>query len=238
MAQSKLGQYKGRLTAAQIADGINAATSNARRLAEDAKQLLDAARFPTAASLAALAIEEAGKPAVLRQLALARDDKAVIEAWRDYRSHTRKNPMWVFLDLVADGARKLNDFAPIFDPNSDHPDVLDQLKQLGFYTDCLGKAHWSSPIAVIDQSLAQTLVRTATVLSSSAEAVTPREIELWIQHLGPVWNRHPSWRERALEKWYEALQAEGLRPGGENKMSQFIRMGVTSSKHSDANNDV
>ena len=59
--------------------------------------------------------------------------------------------------------------------------------------------HWSSPTAVIDLNLAQTLVRTVALLSSSAEVVTSREIELWVEHLQPVWNRHPSWRERALE---------------------------------------
>jgi AbiV family abortive infection protein len=199
MAQSKLGQYKGRLNAAQVAEGINAAIENAKRLADDAALLLEAGRFPTAASLAALAIEEAGKDAILRQLALAHDDKGAAEAWREYRSHTRKNVMWVFVDLVASGARKLDDFAPIFDPTSDHPDVLDQVKQLGFYTDCLGKAHWSCPAIVVNEGLAHALVRTAKVLSSSTDTVTVREIELWIEHLGPVWSRHPSWRERALE---------------------------------------
>jgi AbiV family abortive infection protein len=38
--------------------------------AEDARLLLEAGRCPTAASVAALAIEEAGKPAILRTLAL------------------------------------------------------------------------------------------------------------------------------------------------------------------------
>jgi hypothetical protein len=65
MAHSRLDQYKGRLTAAQLAEGMNAATENARHLVRDAVMLLEAGRFPTAASLAALAIEEAGKPAIL-----------------------------------------------------------------------------------------------------------------------------------------------------------------------------
>ena len=36
--------------------------------------------------------------------------------------------------------------------DSDHPYVLDQLKQIAFYTDCLGDAHWSIPDEVIDES--------------------------------------------------------------------------------------
>ena len=226
MGHDKLDQYKGRLNPAQIAEGINAAQENARRLAEDAATLLEAGRYPTAASLAALSIEESGKSSILRSLALARDDSEAAKAWREYRSHTRKNTMWVFIDLVARGARRLAEFQPLFDPGSDHPAVLNHLKQLGLYTDCLGKAHWSRPSAVIDESLARALVTTARLLSSSSEAVTVTEIALWVKHLGPVAKRHPSWQERALENWYAAMQAAGLRPSGENKMSTFIRSGL------------
>ena len=62
----KLDSYRGRLTAAQIAQGMNAARDNAQRLATDAATLLDARRFPTAASLAFLSIEESGKISILR----------------------------------------------------------------------------------------------------------------------------------------------------------------------------
>ena len=44
--------------------------------------------------------------------------------------------------------------SPLFDETSDHPFVLDNLKQLGFYTDCLGKATWALPWKVIDEDLA------------------------------------------------------------------------------------
>ena len=45
MAKGKLSQYGGRLTPAQIADGMNAAIRNARRLANDARTLLDLERI-------------------------------------------------------------------------------------------------------------------------------------------------------------------------------------------------
>jgi AbiV family abortive infection protein len=139
--KKKLDAYRGRLSAAQIAAGMNAAAKNARRLVEDAATLLAAGRFPTAASLATLAIEEAGKISILRMLALATSDAEAAEAWKDFRSHTRKNSAWLLPQLAATGARKLDDFRPLFDEASDHPFMLDQIKQLGFYTDCLGKAH-------------------------------------------------------------------------------------------------
>ncbi len=56
MSRKKLSQYAGSLDAAQIAQGINAARRNARRLAEDAKLLLETARYPSATALAILSI--------------------------------------------------------------------------------------------------------------------------------------------------------------------------------------
>ena len=90
---------------------------------------------------------------VLRELALASDEKALADCWRSYRSHTKKNIMWLLPQLVAEGARKLDDFRSLFDENSDHPYILDLVKQIGFYTDCLGNAHWSIPEEVIDEGI-------------------------------------------------------------------------------------
>ena len=51
-------RYEGKLSAAQIAAGMNAARRNATRLLGDAKLLMEAKRFPAACSLAILSIEE------------------------------------------------------------------------------------------------------------------------------------------------------------------------------------
>ena len=95
MRNRKLNQYKDKLSPAQLAEGINAALGNAKRLAEDAVLLLQAKRYPSAASLAILSVEESGKISILRALALARDGDAVKDSWRDYRSHTKKNAIWL-----------------------------------------------------------------------------------------------------------------------------------------------
>lgn len=221
----KLDAFRGRLSAAQVAEGINAANRNAVRLAKDAAHLLSADSFPTAASLAILSIEEAGKVSILRSLALSRSDAEIIDAWKEYRSHTRKNVAWILPDLVAAGARKLGDLHALYDENSDHPFVLDQLKQLGFYTDCLGKARWSFPPDIITEELANSLVKTAQVLARD-KTCTEREIELWIEHIGPVWKQDAGWMKQALVNWYSAMQAAGLAPEGVNEMDQFIRLGI------------
>lgn len=205
---------------------MTAASENAARLAQDAELLLDAGRLPTACSLAALSIEESGKVSILRAMSLARDNIELKEGWRRYRSHTNKNMQWIFPQLVAEGARKLDDFRPLFDKDAEHPYLLDQVKQVGFYTDCLGsKGHWSIPDEVIDGELAGHLVSTAKLLSS----VTPtseREIELWVEHVGPVWKKDMNWMKCAVESWYKSMQREGLEPDGENGMEKFLRGGI------------
>lgn len=222
----KLPSYKGKLSFAQIAEGMTAASENAARLAQDAKLLLDAGRLPTACSLAALSIEESGKVSILRAMSLARDDSELKEEWKRYRSHTNKNVQWIFPQLVAEGARKLDDLRPLFDKDAEHPFMLDQIKQLGFYTDCLGnKGHWSIPDEVIDGELAGQLVSTAELLSS-VSPTSEREIELWVEHVGPVWKKDMNWMKRAVANWYEAMQREGLQPDGENGMEKFLHGGI------------
>jgi len=174
---NQLNPYKGNLSLTQIAEGMNCATKNARRLADDAGILLENRRFPSAASLATLSIEESGKVVILRQFITASDNDERSNLWKEYRSHKKKNLNWILPDLVAKGARKLDDFLPIVDKSSDHPEVLDSLKQIGFYTDCLGSAHWSIPDEVVNEKLASILVKTANILAPERE-ITVKELEL------------------------------------------------------------
>ena len=220
--KKKLNAYRGRLTPGQIAAGMNAAARNARRLSEDAEALVATGRFPTAASVAALSVEEAGKVSILRELALAKTDAEALEVWKRYRSHTSKNVAWLLPQLAAAGARKLEDLRGLFDETSDHPFVLDNLKQLGFYTDCLGKGHWALPWEVIDEGLARMLVQIAKALSGKDQH-TEREIALWMDHIGPVWKKDVALMKQALVNWYSAMQTEGLAAEGANAMEQFIR---------------
>ncbi|WP_262405460.1 AbiV family abortive infection protein [Pseudomonas fluorescens] len=226
--QKKLDSYKGPLSISQTARGMNAALRNAVRLAKDARLLLDADRLASAVSLAILSIEETGKISILRGLVFAENEQDLKAEWRRYRSHTSKNLQWTLPELAASGARSLDDMRPLFDEGSDHPQLLDQLKQIGFYTDCLGSnAHWSIPEKVIDSALAKTLVNTAEILSSGSP-VTEREIALWVEHLGPVWKQSDRQMKQALIDWYRAMQEEGLKEAGLNAMEQFVRGGLVN----------
>lgn len=206
---NKLPQYRGKLTVVQIAAGINGAHRNARRLYEDARFMYDAKRLPTATALAILSIEEAGKPTVLRQLALAESETEYKQLWRAYRSHTHKNTAWVLGQLVAQGKQRLEDFLPAFDPTLDHPDILENLKQLCLYTDHYTTGKWSDPAEVDLDFISEYLLKVASVLSNHP-TITEIEIELWIKHMLPVKHASVDASKIALRAWYDDMRQLGL----------------------------
>ena len=164
MPKHKLRHYNGELNPEQTASGMNAASRNAHRLLSDAKFMFDGGRYATAAALAILAIEESGKVSILRGLSMAPDKESRRRLWNDYRSHRSKNAAWILPDLAAKGARTLDALQVATDKDAGHTFVLDNLKQLSLYTDCLGNRHWAEPEEVVDRSLAQMLVTLADTL--------------------------------------------------------------------------
>jgi len=115
-----LNRYYGTLTASEVANGMNAAIGNACRLASDAKILLDAERYPSAASVAALSIEESGKVTILRRLSIARNSEEAKIIWKEYRNHRAKNTMWILPELASKGARNLVHFGDAVDKYGEH----------------------------------------------------------------------------------------------------------------------
>lgn len=161
----------------------------------------------------------------MRSLVLARSEDDVKTAWREFRSHTSKNRLWPIIDLVRKGARKLDDFASLVYDLADHTLLLDQLKQIALYTDCLGDCQRSKPDQAIDKNIATMIVRTAELLSKGDD-VSVRELELWVEHLGPVWKKSKEVMEKGLVDWQAAMQAEGLKRDGATEMQKFILEGI------------
>lgn len=181
--------------------------------------------------MAILAIEEAGKVAILRQLSVAQgdntqgDNKALDNCWRDYRRHTKKNAAWLLPQLVAEGARRLDDFRSLFGKNADHPSLLDNVKQISLYTDCLGDAHWSTPADVIDGDLAKMLVQIARWFLKHRD-VTSKEIELWVKHMRPYMRSgevidYDSAKQAMLD-WHADMQEHGLATYGAEEWEAFL----------------
>jgi hypothetical protein len=122
---------------------------------------------------------------------------------------------------VASGARTLDELYPLVDPASDHPTVLDQFKQAGFYTDCLDGWSWSLPATVITEDFAKAMLLRAKALLSSRKH-TPREIELWVEHVGPVWKSDMNSMKQGVLGWQQAMLREGLTTEGSITMAAFL----------------
>jgi hypothetical protein len=144
--------------------------------------------------------------------------------------------MWLFVQMFRKGARRLGDFRPLFEDGAEHPYLLDNLKQLGFYTDCLGKKHWSMPDDVIDQELAMQIVSIARLQIPKRE-VTAREIELWIEHVKPVWKGPMERMEAAVAAWHQQMCAEHLIQDHPSTMEEFIVDGIGSPIENGAPSD-
>jgi AbiV family abortive infection protein len=211
----KLDAYSGPLNTRQAAAGIEAAVNNARALLNDAQMLFRAKRWPRAASLAVLAIEEAGKIPLIREL-LVLPESEVKTAWRNYRSHSEKNVLGAFAEHV-ESSPNIEDFRPLYDKDSDHPRVLDAVKQLGFYSDCLAQCHWSVPSEVVGEELAQSLLATAKALIPSGESAmqSASELELWVKYLRPVWRKDMPSMKRALIDCYQEASDLGILRGNQ-----------------------
>ncbi|MGN7875567.1 AbiV family abortive infection protein [Roseateles sp. 22389] len=222
-----MNQFNGPLNIEQLAEGMNLAKKNASRLHDDAKLLLEAGRYASAMSLAILAIEEAGKLSILRRMVSEKAPEQLKGLWKEYRSHTKKNAAWTLLEHIKlDGRTKLQDLAHLFDSDSDHPYILDQIKQLAFYTDCLGQGNWTYPEDVITEHLVRSIMLVARAQSGDRQT-TSRELELWELHVGDA-TRFATQREgnEAIAAWYGAMQAEGLFEPGPNRMQEFITEGI------------
>ncbi|MBI9055466.1 MAG: AbiV family abortive infection protein [Bacteroidales bacterium] len=208
-------QYKGKLSPEQAEKGIGLSVENANGLLDDANLLFNHNRYERAFSLAILAIEESGKPSIIRSILLLDDPKALNNEWKNYRKHTAKNTEWILPDLVAKGANKLEDFSSLYDSNSEHGQILDDLKQLSFYTDTFSKCKWSIPNNVVSKELAEMILKVARILVPAADSAmtTAPELELWIKHLKPIGNENMLEMKQALINCYNEAEQKGILKG-------------------------
>ncbi len=195
--------------------------ANARRLLAAAEVMFEKSDYSLATSLAILSIEESGKIPILRGLSVARNEKEISSCWKNYRSHIGKNKLWVAPYLFRKGARKLTDLKILVDDKADHPYVLEHIKQLGLYSDCLGKAHWSEPCKVIEKNMAASIIKNSRSFLTD-KLFTELEIELWIKHMGPVWGSTQELININIVKWYAEMQERGLASNIENAMAQSL----------------
>lgn len=218
-------QFKSQLTPKKAAKGIKLANENARELYKDAKILFKKDRIERSVSLSILAIEEAGKSRILKEILLIEDPKELKKAWQDYRKHTAKNLSWIVPSLFIGGARKLDEFRTAFESTESHGQDIDNIKQLSLYTDIFGKGVWSHPKKAISKKFAAMILEFANVLTKKRKIgiETERGLELWVKHMKPTWDdQNMDEMKKALINCYKEAEAEGIIEEGEaNKMKDF-----------------
>lgn len=221
MVGKRLNQYRGELTPEELVQGINVAKDNSARLVQDAKTLLELERYPSAFTLGVLAIEEFGKASILKRLALCETTKDVRAAWKEYRSHTAKNSGWIFAEIAAKGGRYMSDFKKITEPGAEHTHLLEQLKQVSLYTDCLGdEKRWSEPSKVITKELAKEIVSIAELNFQLTNKDTEETIELWIEIVRPLYGK--SGMIEAVLEFQRVMHERGLTDVTPDQLKEFM----------------
>lgn len=218
-------QFKGQLTPKQAAEGIKLANENARDLYKDAEILYKKERIERSVSLSILAIEEAGKSRILKEILLIEDSKELKKAWQDYRKHTVKNLSWIVPSLFIGGARKLDEFKTAFESTESHGQDIDNIKQLSFYTDIFGKGIWSHPQKAIDKKFARMILEFANVPTKKGSIGIESEkgLELWVNHMKPVWKEQKmAEMKKALIECYKEAESKGIiEKGKASEMKDF-----------------
>ncbi len=173
MPKSKTRNCTDDLDATQIADGMNAARRNARRLVDDAKLLLDAGRYPTAVALAVFSIEEVGKEILLADFASAPETANPNIMWKKYKSHRHKHRVWFVPYTFSNGVFDWDKFRDVVEIETNDPGLLDRYRESGLYTDHYGAGNWGEPEKVISEKLASFLVEIADQLAHESTTTIP-----------------------------------------------------------------
>lgn len=97
-------KYNGKLTLKQISEGIYFCIENALNIFGDAYILIKANRFPRALSLLLIAIQEAGKVNILKNMLTisAGEQKRWKEEWQKFRKHEVKNSLGQSIEISSE----------------------------------------------------------------------------------------------------------------------------------------
>ncbi|HEX7312497.1 MAG TPA: AbiV family abortive infection protein [Pyrinomonadaceae bacterium] len=197
-----LNKHGGKLTVQQIVEGINAVMSNAQGLFQDAVLLLEHGRFPRAASLAILSIEEVGKTIILRRMALTEDQDDIDGLWKEFTRHHAKNAPAAFVNRLMAGDRTFREMKVSLENKGGECSSIDQLKQLGFYVDCDKTIRWLTPSDQVTESIALHYVGIAGGLVNQPET-TIRDIELFVKHFKTAWGGSADIKKQAFLNWVQ-----------------------------------
>lgn len=143
-------RYNGKLTIEQISEGIYFCIENATNIFGDAYILIKANRFPRALSLLLLAIQEAGKVNILKNMTMipTKNQKLWKKEWKNFRKHETKD----FLGHDIKTSSEFNDspgeyfWQQLLDKTNNFVPEREKVRQLGLYIDYIpSDKKWWSP---------------------------------------------------------------------------------------------
>jgi AbiV family abortive infection protein len=187
--------FVGPLPAEHAEAGILALKANAARLARDARLLYHAQRYPSAATMAAAALNEIARLPVLLELVAERKQKHSRELWRRFRRSRHDFPWALFQpDKPAADHATLNN-------------ALAFLTTVGTTVDCLGPGNWFEPERLIQPAMVKELIATAEMLC--LEPVSAGVVRLWIEAMRAKSADAPP--ARMLDRLRSALESGGFK---------------------------
>jgi AbiV family abortive infection protein len=200
----KAGEYSprpftGQLSAASAIKGAQLLQENAARLTEDAKILLQAKRYPSAAMMAVMALDELSRifhPLIFAALHMP---KQLAQGWKQFRCERQGFPWSIFqrrIDWLVAGAMS----------DEELNDMLSFIRALGGGADYIAPGLWIDPKELISAELAASIVGTAELFCKNA--VETKSMEIWMEAVGSL--PRNATIEFALKKYQAMLESEGL----------------------------
>jgi AbiV family abortive infection protein len=143
--------------------GILLLQANAQRLARDARLLFHAKRYPSAAMLAASALNELARIPLLMEIFAAGKDRRLDRRWQDFRQPGPGFPWAVFHP-----GKSKSEFAAM-------DDALAFIRAIGNAIECVGPGNWLDPERLIQPALVQELIAiTEQLCAGPADKATLR----------------------------------------------------------------
>jgi|KBSSwiStaDraftv2_1062776.scaffolds.fasta_scaffold15770_8 AbiV family abortive infection protein len=197
-----------KLAPSEMGRGIHVANRNARRLLGDGILLYESARYPSAAALAVLAMEEAAKWSTLLHVTIAQDEKRIRESWRMNTLHIPKLTRAL---RALMGAHEASGGDRPTVPDAELAKAMNALKLSCIYTAFVVGRRWIDPMQVCDRDECHNQLSVALISTSGHLRVTG-------QRLGALFKRVPGRladeREEAarqtLISWSEGEEAAAL----------------------------
>ncbi len=216
-------RYDGPLNAVQVAEGIAEVKANVGQMVSAAAALATARIYSLSCAYSLMAVEEAQKVSVLRNLLLSDDPDEIKSLWKDFRTHTRKHLHFAIAiasqalvhgEIPPDDAAIEKKIAECPDPQT-----LEELKQGLIYCDCVkdyaGLPSWSNPASIGDWGAphAERLLASAREALDHIHLTAPEELAIWKKHVAP--NRFKPIKEllECVDRSVTELNALGFHSG-------------------------